>query len=245
MLKNEKTCFRNIKQIKMKKIMFLVLCSLFLFPHFTTAQFISGFGVKAGVTASNFSHTFSNSLDLKTKFKTGLTASIFGEFINSKYFNLVVETGYDQRGYVMVIDRTDEFGNPLGEANYGFRTDYIFTGIGGKFKYKSSAVTPYLLLLPRVDFYLGWKFSPPDDWPAGQEYEEPVLEQFKKTMFGVGIGAGVEFNRLLPYKVFIEANYNPGLINSFGNSFVKVKEYSFNFKAGINFIKEKQKKSRK
>ncbi len=231
----------------MKKIIFLVLSSLFMFPPFTSAQFISGFGVKAGATLSNQNYDYSiNYINIDTKLKPGFNASLFTEFLNCNYFNLTLESGYDQRGYILLIPRVDEFGNPIGTSEYKNRTDYIFTALGAKLKYKSRLLTPYLQLQPRVSFYLGYNTIFPDDVPEQiKNLGDPILEGFKKTMFDVGFGAGLEFNRLLPYKVFIEANYNPGLINSFGNSFVKVKEYSFNFKAGINFIKEKQKKSRK
>lgn len=230
----------------MKKITFLVLSSLFMFPQFTSAQFLTGFGIKAGATLSNQKYDYSINIDLDTKLKPGFNASLFAEFLDSRYFNLILESGYDQRGYILNIPRVDEFGNPIGNSEYKDRTDYIFAALGAKLKYKSRLFTPYLQLQPRVSFYLGYNTTFPDDVPEQiKNLGNPILEDFKKTMFDVGIGAGVEFNRLLPYKVFIEANYNPGLINSFGNSFVKVKEYSFNFKAGINFIKEKQKKSKK
>jgi len=230
----------------MKKIIFLVLSTLFLFPHLTTAQYISGFGVKAGATLSNQKYDYSLNIDLDTKLKPGFNASLFAEFLDHRNFNLILESGYDQRGFIHSVTRTDEFGNIIGESDYKYRTDYIFASFGAKLKYKSRLLTPYLLLQPRLNFYLGYGAKYPDDTPEQiKNLGNPALEDFKKTMFDIGFGAGVEFNRLLPYKVFIEANYNPGLINSFGNSFVKVKEYSFNFKAGINFIKEKQKKSRK
>ena len=60
-------------------------------------------------------------------------------------------------------------------------------------------------------------------------------------MFDFSFGAGIQFNRLLPYRTFIEANYNPGIITSFSNSNLDVWEHSFNIKIGINFIKDKKK----
>ena len=225
----------------MKKIFFLFLSVLLVYTQLTSAQFITGFGIKGGMTFSNQKHDYSSGFDFENNFIHGFSGSIFGEFLNYNNFNLILETGYEQRGYIMPLIRTDEFGNVLGENEFKYRTNYIFTSLGAKLKYKSKYITPYLLLQPRIDFYLGYSQKLPDDFP---EYDNLLLEDFKKVMFGVGIGAGIEFNRLLPYKVFIEANYNPGLITSYSSANLKVKEYSFNIKAGINFIKDKKKKSK-
>jgi hypothetical protein len=225
----------------MKKILFLVLSILLVYTQLTSAQLLTGFGIKGGMTFSNQKHDFSNGLDFENNFIHGFSGSIFGEFLNYNNFNLILETGYEQRGYGMPLIRTDEFGNVIGEDEFKYRTKYIFASLGAKLKYKSRYITPYLLLQPRIDFYLGYSQKLPDDFP---EHNNLLLEDFKKVMFGVGIGAGIEFNRLLPYKVFVEANYNPGLITSYSNAYLKVKEHSFNFKLGINFIKDKKKKSK-
>jgi hypothetical protein len=223
----------------MKKMFFLALTVLFTYSQFTSAQFLIGFGIKGGVTLSDQTHDYSYNFKLDTKLKSGFNASLYGEFLDNNVLNLILETGYDQRGFILPIIRTDEFGNTIGEYEHKFRTNYIFASLGAKLKYKSKYLTPYLLIQPKIDFYLGYDQKFPDDSP---KFDYFVLEDFKKVMFGVGIGAGVEFNRLLPYKVFIEANYNPGLITSYSSANLKVKENSFNFKAGINFVKDKKKK---
>jgi len=226
----------------MKKIFFLVLITLLTFPQFTSAQFLTGFGIKGGVTFSNQIYDYSINLELKTSLKPGFNASMFAEFLNYNNFNLLFETGYDQRGFIHYITRTDEFGNILGESKYKYRTNYIFTSLGAKLKYKSKYITPYLNLQPTLNFYLGYDAVYSNDTPVGLvNLGNPVLEEFKKIMFDLGFGLGVEFNRLLPFKTFIEANYFPGLINLYGTEYLKVKEYSFNFKLGINFIKDKKK----
>jgi hypothetical protein len=233
----------------MKKIIFLVLSLLFIFPHITTAQFVSGFGIKGGVTFGYQIHEYSTNFSLDKNNILGFNGSIFGEFLNNRIFNLYAETGYDQRGYALSFIKTDEFGNTIGEDELKYRTHYIFTTFGAKLKYRSKHITPYILIQPRINFYLGYSQKLPDGF---MEFDNFILEDYKKVMFDIGIGAGIEFNRLLPFITSVEANYFPELITSYssgildvGSGILKVKEHSFNFKLGINFIKEKQKKSRK
>jgi hypothetical protein len=223
----------------MKKITFLVLCVLFIYPHNTSSQFLTGFGVKGGITFSNQKHDYTNWLNIENHYVQGFNGSVFGEFLNNKVVNLYSEIGYDQRGYAIPILRTDEFGNPIGEVEFKYKTHYIFVTLGAKLKHASKYFTPYLLFQPRINFYLNYTQKPPEDWP---EIESPVLRDFKNVMFDAGIGAGVELNRLLPFKVFFEGSYFPGIITSYSTGYLNVKEYSFNFKIGINFIKDKKKK---
>ena len=223
----------------MKKITFLVLCVLFIYPHNTSSQFLTGFGVKGGLTFSNQRQDFRFNIKIDNSFIPGFNGSVFGEFLDNKTFNLFAEAGYDRRGYILNVIRTDEFGNKIGEYEVKNSTNYIFTSLGTKLKFPSKYVAPYILLAPRLDFYLGYNVT-------SSEYSEfwtenTLLEEFKKVMFDFSFGAGIQFNRLLPYRTFIEANYNPGIITSFSNSNLDVWEHSFNIKIGINFIKDKKK----
>lgn len=224
----------------MKKIIFLVLCVLFIYPHNTSSQFLTGLGIKGGITFSNQRQDFKFNVIIDNSFILGFNGSVFGEFLDNKTFNLFAEAGYDRRGYIFNITKTDEFGNKIGEYEVKNSTNYIFTSLGTRLKFPSKYVTPYILLAPRLDFYLGYNVT-------STEYSEfwtenALLEEFKNVMFDFSFGAGIQFNRLLPYRTFIEANYNPGIITSFSNSNLDVWEHSFNIKVGINFIKDKKKK---
>ena len=225
----------------MKKITFLIAALLVTLQLHTSAQFISGFGIKGGVTFSNQKLDYKSfNLNLDVKYITGFNGSIFAEFMNSRTVNLFAETGYDRRGFIMNIIRTDEFGNQIGEYNIKNATNYIFVSAGAKLKFPTKHVTPYILLEPRLNFYLGYSVTSQDESLVSNE--NPVLEDFKKTMLDIGAGAGIEFNHLLPYRTFIEANYFPGIITSYSNQYLDVWEHSINIKLGINFIKDKKKK---
>lgn len=224
----------------MKKTTFLVLTMLFTFQFHSSAQFLTGFGIKGGVTLSNQKFDYKSGFDLDLKNITGFNGSVFAEFLNSKTINLYAETGYDRRGYILNVIRTDEFGNTIGEYDVKNITNYIFASVGAKLKFPTKFVTPYILLGPRLDFYLGYNVSS-TNYPEFFS-DNVVLDDFKKIMFDLGAGVGIEFNRLLPYRIFIEANYYPGIITSYSNQYLNVWEHSFNFKLGINFIKDKKRK---
>jgi hypothetical protein len=224
----------------MKKITFLIAAILITFNLRTSAQFISGFGIKGGVTFSNQKLDYKSfNLNLDVKYITGFNGSIFAEFLNSKTVNLFAETGYDRRGFIFNIIRTDEFGNEIGQYDIKNATNYIFVSTGAKLKFLTKHFTPYILLGPRLNFYIGYNVTSSDE--SFVSYENPVLEDFKKIMLDLGAGFGIEFNRLLPYKTFIEANYYPGIITSYSNQYLDVWEHSINIKLGINFIKDKKK----
>lgn len=223
----------------MKKTAFLVLTVLFTCQLHTSAQFISGFGIKGGVTFSNQKFDYTNGLDLDIKYLTGFNGSLFAEFLNNKTVNLYAETGYDRKGFMINIIRTDEFGNKIGEYNVKNIGNYIFASVGAKLKFPTRHITPYISLGPRLDFYLGGNVSSPE---FQELWSHSILDDFKKVMLDLGAGVGIEFNRLFPYRTFIEANYHPGIITSFSNQYLNVWGHSFNIKLGINFIKGNKKK---
>lgn len=222
------------------KIKFLsVLSVLFMFQIITYSQFFSGFGIKGGVTLSNQKHEYKQ-FDYKpeTKYILGFNGSLFAEFLNNRNFNIVLESGYEQRGYTYVSKSYDEFGNPLPDMDIYERTNYFTTGMLIKLKVPSNKVTPYLLIGPKLDVLLDYSVKAEDESLIVTDYEW-LLKQFKKINYSLNLGAGIEFNKLLPFKTFIELNYSPPVNLSYNGPGLIVKEHYFNIKAGINFIKEK------
>ena len=213
----------------------LVFSSLNVF-----SQCISGFGIKGGVTFSKFDYTFQQNFTFKNKSITGFSAGLFAEFLNNKHLNIVAEGGYEQRGNADEIIRTDEFGNETGTYDFITRTHYITAGILARLIYQSKSITPYLLLGPKADFYLGYnsKYSDESGIPENEEITNSAAEQFKKVNYSINLGAGLQFEKLLPLKTFIEFNYSPALNTSYNGYFVKIKENYFNLKIGVNFIKK-------
>lgn len=226
----------------MKNIKFVLPILIFTLAINTYAQFITGFGLKGGATLSNQNYEYKNfDFEPETKYLLGFNSSLFVEFLNSRNFNLVLESGIEQRGYTYVSKPYDEFGNPLPDMNIYERTFYYTTGILFKIKIPANKITPYLLIGPKLDILLSYSVKPEDDRTTLYGFDFP-LDQFKKENYSLNFGGGIEFNQLFPFKTFIELNYSPPLNSSYNGPGLNVKEHYFNIKAGINFIKNKQRK---
>jgi len=197
------------------------------------SQFISNIGIKGGITFSNQKFMFHNGDDY-IDFKTihGYNGSIFIEFLSSKNYNSIFETGYEQRGYGMEIVKTDEFGNETGRFTVREATPYVSFGILGKFKVTSKPVSAYFTAGPRMDFYLGYT----EHIPSGEIWPEAavsILDDYKKVNYSLTFGTGIELSSVKRYRPFIEFNYSPALAKAYENGYIYVKEHYFNIKAGI------------
>jgi hypothetical protein len=232
----------------MKKLIAALTLALSALTFQSYSQFITGLGIKGGVTFSNLDFNYKNpNLAFENKNHTGFNGSAFVELIDNKTFNFAFDAGYEQRGYRYEIIRTDEFGNQIGIYDVTNNIHYLKTGFNGKFKYKTKSVSPYIILGPSIDFYLGYNETAGSEsgLPEGTEFENSVLEQFKKINYSLNFGAGLEFEKLLPFKTLVEFNYSPPVNTAYNGPYVAVKEHYFNIKLGINFIKEKKKINKK
>lgn len=231
----------------MKKLIAVAVVLLLLSPFTLHSQFLQGFGLKAGATLGMQKYEYSFPNEIKTYPILGYNASIYTEMLNSKNFNIVIDAGYEQRGSSFEIIRTDEFGTELGRYDVLQRTHYVSVGALAKIKYQTNSVSPYLLIGPRLDLYLGYKITSSD----GSIDNDPALtkstlyEDTKKQNYSINLGAGLQFEKLLPFKTLIEFNYSPAINSSYHGQFLIVKDHYFNMKLGINFIKSKPKKTKK
>lgn len=231
----------------MKKLIISAALTLLIFSYNTSSQFLTGFGLKAGATfgMQKFEYTFP--VDIKTYPILGYNAGLYCEMLNNKLFNIVVDAGYEQRGHSTEMIKTDEFGNEIGTVDFFSRTHYATIGLLGKIKYETSTVSPYLLIGPRLDLYMGYKLSASDKEISDllESQKSTMYEDTKKQNYSINFGAGLQFEKLLPFKTLIEFNYSPALNSSYHGEFVTVKDHYFNIKLGVNFIKSKTKKIKK
>ncbi|MFI5211584.1 MAG: outer membrane beta-barrel protein [Ignavibacteria bacterium] len=228
----------------MKNTIAAVIFIIMSLPVISYSQFLTGFGIKGGATLSEQKiYLADGSTFYDTKPILGYNASIYAEIINNKAFSLVIEPGYEQRGHSIEFIRTDEFGNELGIDDWFFRTYYITIGALAKIRYSAKSVSPYLIIGPRLDLYLGYNISASNEefYPWINEMKSPVHEDTKKTNYSLNFGAGMQFEKLFPFITFLEFNYSPAINSSYNNSFIKVKDNYYNLKLGINFIKKKTK----
>ena len=136
----------------------------------------------------------------------------------------------------MVYTTTNEFGDPLQDNKVYERTNYFTSGLLLKIKAPGNKISPYLIIGPKLDFFLGYSVKPEDESTTLYGFDYP-LDEFKKINYSLNLGAGMEFSKLFPFKTFVELNYSPPINTSFNSEWLEVKEYYFNVKIGINFIK--------
>lgn len=207
------------------------------------SQVFTGFGIKGGPLLANtkFNYKYSD-FDLDSKNLLGFNASVFGELNLADNINLLIDGGYEQRGYALEVIKTDEFGNEIGRYDVRNRTNYISAGVTGKFLYKGRAVTPYLIAGVKSDFFLSYKVSTTDNsdliWNGSTN---SVLEKYKKINYSVNIGIGLQFEKLFPYRTFAEFVFAPPVNSSYNSDGLETRDYYLGLKIGINFIKSKKK----
>lgn len=233
----------------MKNLIALVTLTFVLLPFSVNSQFITGFGVKGGTTFGMQQMEFKPGVDYKQRPIIGFNAGLFAEMLSSNTLNLVLESGYEQRGHIQEFIKSDEFGTEIGTFDFRYRTHYVTIGALGKIKYETKSVSPYLIIGPRLDLYLGYNVTfrdisiPPEHEEAFTRSE--VHEKTKSVNYSLNLGAGLQFEKLLPFKALVEFNYSPPINSSLNNQAWLVKDHYFNIKLGINFIKEKAKKTKK
>lgn len=219
------------------------LLVLLLSVSLTNSQVFTGFGIKGGPLLANTKFNYKNSsFDLETKNLLGFNAAAFGELKLAENINLVIDGGYEQRGYTFEVIRTDEFGNEIGRYDVRNRTNYISAGATGKFLYKGRSVTPYLNAGVKADFFLDYKVSYSEDVNSELFFSEnDLLESYKKTNYSINIGLGLQFERLFPYQTFAEFVFAPPVNSSYNSAGLETRDYYLGLKLGINFIKSKKK----
>jgi len=207
------------------------------------SQVLTGLGIKGGPLLANTKFNYKTSdFDLETKNLLGFNAAAFGELKLADNINLVIDGGYEQRGYTFEIIKTDEFGTEIGRDDVRNRTNYISAGATGKFLYKGRSVTPYLNAGVKADFFLGYKVSYSEDIVPEMFFSEnDLLENYKKVNYSVNIGIGLQFERLFPYQTFAEFVFAPPVNSSYNTRFLETRDYYLGLKLGINFIKSKKK----
>jgi len=234
----------------MKNLIAVITLTFLLLPLTVNSQFLTGFGVKGGTTFGMQQMEFKpDDINYRQRSIIGFNAGLYAEILNNKTFNLVFESGYEQRGHVLEIIRIDEFGTELGTGEFRFKTHYITIGALGKVMYETQNISPYLIIGPRLDLYLGYNITF-RDIPLSPEDEEifkksEIHENTKDVNYSLNFGAGLQFEKLLPFKTLVEFNYSPAINSSYNSRSAIVKDHYFNIKLGINFIKEKPKKSKK
>jgi len=210
----------------MKKL--LLIAFILFFQLALPAQFLSGYGVKAGLGFSNHSWNYSGGQKLEYDYKSGFSARLFAEFFDLKFFNAQVEAGYLRKGFNLELPVTtaqspDETGAFIKRSG---SLDYLSFSALAKLKFPSLVFTPYIIAGPQINFLLHQ--SADKDWDA-------IYDKFKKSNIDISIGAGTEIKFLLPVSFFIEYRFERDLNDNYDSPNIDIKNYSHVILAGVAF----------
>ncbi|MGD8781428.1 MAG: porin family protein [Ignavibacteria bacterium] len=202
-----------------------LLVFIFLFTV-SKGQILERYGLKTGPTFSKQDWEYP-AVDFKDEFdnRTGFAIGAFAEIIRIGAIGIQSELNYIQRGSKMFdvtgVDSPDLIGTIKN------RTDYLSLALLAKYNLKMPLISPYVLLGPRLDFYLDFDI----DEIVHEVYAE-TFENFKDQIYGGTIGVGAEVN-VLPVDLFAEFRYDFDFNKAFEDDYIDISSKSFYFTVGL------------
>ena len=176
-------------------------------------------GGKAGATLSSVSF----SPEVHTKFSQGFTMGIAARYTEEKYFGLIAEVNFTQRGWA------DDFArDEAPQFNYTRTLNYISIPLLTHIYFGSNKVRGFVNLGPEVGFMLSnsisanfdyENYSSIPDFPQGYRNNEQLnMPIDRKFDYGILGGAGVEFIIRRKHSIMLEGRYYFGLGNIYKDS---------------------------
>ena len=212
----------------MKKIVFVMLVLTAGYLNECNAQLLKNYGLKIAVTSADQKYELSLVPGLETKRRVGLNLGAFAEWFDVPFFSLLTQLEYAQRGTGQVFVVTGPSGpNPIGTKTLFSRLDYVSVPVLAKLRLQTGLFSPYILVGPRIDFFLGYK--------SDEDAFNAVYDKFKKTTLGGSAGIGVQIASLLPVSLIAEARYNFDFADSYETDLLKVRNNAVDFWLGVAF----------
>jgi len=222
----------------MKDIMSKFLVIIFLLILFScsisNSQVISSCGIKGGMVFAKHTFDYSINYSFITQYRPGIDIGIYTELFSQPILSGLAEIHYIQKGYKVKVAVTTEQ-NPEGNGQYITltpRVDYLSVPVLLKVREEYKWINPYLYVGPHFDI----KLAHSDDYGASNFKELHTLD------IGATFGAGIQFKLAKKLGILLEGRFNQPITSSVSNSFIKVKNYSFEILTGINFNLLKNKK---
>jgi hypothetical protein len=185
---------RNVKRIV---IAILVLNASTLF-----SQIVNKLGFKSGLSISQIewkytSNTYTN-INLKLDDRIGCIASVYGEFLNQKYYCFNADLGYIEKGGKAEIIFVDEYNNFNSTKDITSKLDYLKLNVQIKGKYEIRRFIPYLALGCGLNYLIN------------QTNLFSELTKINKTMYSIVYNFGLEYD-FKKYILFIDVSNNLNL----------------------------------
>ena len=204
----------------------IVVCAAFLIAPAAHAQFIRGYGVKAGAVAASQSWDYTSDLDISPETRWGYDFGLFVEAINVPFISLLVEMHYVQKGFSMsttIATATNPTG--FGTMTTRPRLDYLSIPLLAKVRFGMGALTPFVAAGPRYDLLVNRE----------AEGVDAVYDKLKNTDAGITVAAGFELSVPLLVGLSAEARYSPSFDDIYHTDLLTVKNKSFEFLLGVRF----------
>lgn len=226
----------------MKKLSLLVsLLIIIVSSNISYGQFLPKFGFKGGMSNSTLTTDLTNdSLELELEkiisYRPGFTFGVFADLYQTKHITLGTGLDFFQKGFKAAISEVTSTGTNTGYITYN--QNYLIWNLYAKISPGLEQVNPYVIVAPRLDFFLGYKGYTSDfQTVPNQEISDPLelFEEYKKTSPSISFGAGVEINKIIPYSILVEFMYVPDIQNQYDDNGNKAKNTAFSISAGLKF----------
>lgn len=187
-------------------ILVLVCCSC------SHAQFIRGYGIKGGVVLANQDPSPGT---YAFKDRIGMDVGAYVELVDVPVFSALLELHYIQKG----MEGTTVYDN--------ISINYLSFPILAKLSIKQFAVTPYLLVGPRIDVMVS-----NDQYISNIIVGGETIREFEDVVFGIDIGLGLETSIVKPLRFLFEFRYSPDITYAIKKPYER-KNRSFEFLIGV------------
>ena len=204
---------------------------LFLFcSQIIQAQLFKSWGLKVGINSSGVSI---QPKIFDTNRRTGISAGIFAELINSPYFSFITGVDYLQRGFIEEMAEMNNNGDFIQQIEANTRLDYISIPFCAKIQMPLDGVTPYIVAGPRIDFLINrskgvFRFS-------SATINSELASNYSSQDVGGTIGFGIETDQLLALPVLLEVRYGFDIASSFEATALEAYNNAVDIVLGIKF----------
>jgi hypothetical protein len=195
---------------------------------------IRQWGIKVGYLSSDQAQ-LSNQFDTDLFYqRSGYSLGIFTEISIWKNFYFLGDLSYTQKGSKYQIFGTrripEEPGFEVIEYNFDNKLEYISSLLAVGYKIRLEFLNPYFLIGPRIDYLINGKHILNEPRPL-----EKRTDNLEKIIFGLSMGAGVEFSQWFPFNILLEFVYSPDFSNSYADGSTEIRNSSYEINIRIGF----------
>lgn len=182
--------------------------------HYYTPDF--AIGVKGGATVSEMSW----SPTVRQQFTPGATFGVCARYTEEKYFGLIAEVNFTQRGWA------EKFAPETG-LTYKRTFSYIQLPVMTHIFFGSEKFRGFVNLGPEIGYMLSSKINSNFDYhsvaavptfPANHRYDQLAMKIARRFDYGIAGGIGAELRMNRKHSIMIEGRFYYGLANVFPSS---------------------------